>query len=240
MINTNRDRSLAVSNRGNSPLTVTALAFSGTGSTVFKLPGLTMPFTVAPGRTTNLTVTFTPTAAVSNQAKLTASVPGLTGGTNWIFVTGTGIPIARPLASPQTADRVAACSTTGGGALVVCVIDLTLPPDMPENGELAEVLLAGGQAQVAPMPLAAGGATVNIALTCCGADENRDGIPDAVAATLGDRLTEGAKLLTLHYVNGTITATTPFADALVVEGIPLPPDALPATWRLTPAGGRQE
>jgi hypothetical protein len=55
-----------------------------------------------------------------------------------------------------------------------------------------------------------------------------------VAAALGDRLQEGVKLLTIQYEHGTLMATTPYVDILVIEGIPLPLDALPATWRLTP------
>jgi hypothetical protein len=124
----------------------------------------------------------------------------------------------------------------GSGALVVRVVDLTLPPHVPANWELASVIVAGGKAQVLPTVLTADGTACTIALECYGTDANNDGIPDAVAAALGDRLKEGVKLLTIQYVDGAINATTPFADILVVEGIPMPLDALPASWQLVPVG----
>ena len=128
-------------------------------------------------------------------------------------------------------------TAAGSGALVVRVIDLTLPPERPADGELATVVVAGGKAQVWPAVLTADGETpYTITLECYGTDSDNDGIPDAVAAALGDRLTEGVKLLTIQYADGRITATTPFVDILVVEGIPMPLDTLPATWRLVPDG----
>ena len=57
-----------------------------------------------------------------------------------------------------------------------------------------------------------------------------------MAAALDERLKEGVKLLTIQYAGGAVHATTPFADILVVEGIPMPLDALPASWQLAPAG----
>jgi hypothetical protein len=99
----------------------------------------------------------------------------------------------------------------------------------------AAVVVAGGQAQLAQAVLAADGVVCTFVLECQGEDANHDGIPDAVAAALGDRLKEDVTLLTIQYENGTLTAKTPFVDILVVEGMPQPLDALPTTWRLVPA-----
>jgi hypothetical protein len=233
LLRTTNNLPLALANDGNSPLSVTALAF-GAGGTAFKLPGLKVPFTVAAGGSTNLTVTYTPTAVGTNRATLTATVTSMTSGsTNTLTATGIAFA-AMPLAVKATA--FAASIGAGSGALVVRVVGLTLPPHVPANWELASVIVAGGKAQVVPTVLAADGTACAIALECYGTDTNHDGIPDAVAAALGDRLKEGVKLLTIQYAEGTINATTPFADILVVEGIPMPLDALPASWQLVPAG----
>jgi len=231
--NTTSNLTVTVADNGNSPMTVTALAF-GTGGTMFKLPGLKVPFTVAAGGSTNLTVTYTPTAVGTNRATLTATVTSMTAGsTNTITATGSAFA-AMPLTIKATA--FAASVGAGSGALVVRVVELTLPPHVPATWELASVVVAGGKAQVVPTLLAADGTVCTLALECYGTDANHDGIPDAMAAVLGERLTEGMKLLTIQYADGTITAITPFADILVVEGIPMPLDALPATWQLAPAG----
>jgi hypothetical protein len=233
LTNTTSNLILTVADNGNSPMVVTALKF-GTGVTVFKLPGLKVPFTVAAGRSTNLTVSFTPTTTATNQATLTATVTSMTtGSTNTSTATGSGTRVVPGIAGPKAVSLMA---PVGNGALVVRVVDLTLPPHVPANWELASVIVAGGKAQVLPTVLTADGTACTIALECYGTDANNDGIPDAVAAALGDRLKEGVKLLTIQYVDGTINATTPFADLLVVEGIPMPLDALPATWQLAPAG----
>jgi hypothetical protein len=156
-----------------------------------------------------------------------------TGSVNTITATGIGIRTLSEIAGPKATSFA---TLVGSGALVVRVIDLTIPPQGAENWELASVVVTGGKAQVVPTVLAADGTSCTLALECYGTDANHDGISDAVAAALGDRLKEGVKLLTIQYADGTINATTPFADILVVEGIPLPLDALPATWQLVPAG----
>jgi len=83
---------LTVADNGNSPMIVTALKFSGTGYAQFTLPGLKVPFTVAAGGSTNLTAAFTPTAATTNRATLTATVTSMTtGSTNTLTETGIGV-----------------------------------------------------------------------------------------------------------------------------------------------------
>jgi len=233
LLHTTNSLPFAIANTGNSPLSVTALAFSGTGSTAFKVVGYKVPFSAAAGGSTNLFATFTPMAAGTNRVILTATVTGMTtGSTNTLAAVGIGTKTLPTIATPKTATFVAGI---GGGALVVRVLDLTPPPQAPANGELATVGIAGGKVQVAPTVLTpAGEAPFIITLDCYGVDSDQDGIPNAVAAVLGDRLKEGVKLLTIQYTDGTITATTPFVDILVVEGVPMPLDALPATWRLTP------
>ena len=250
VIGTTNNMMLNIANNGNSPMTVTALAF-GSGVTVFKLPGLKVPFSVAVGGSTNLTVTYVPTAVKTNQATLTATVTGITAGsTNTITATGIGamtLPlVAGSKASPLTAllggklpvlndsTVVSLVHQVGSGALVVRLINQSVPPHGADNVEMAAVVVTGGKAQVVPLFVSTNGTPCTLALECYGTDANNDGIPDAVAAALGNRLKEGVTLMTIQYTGSTINATTPFADILVVEGIPVPLDALPATWQLVP------
>jgi hypothetical protein len=89
---TTSNLTLTVADNGNSPMIVTALKFSGTGYAQFTLPGLKVPFTVAAGGSTNLTAAFTPTAATTNRATLTATVTSMTtGSTNTLTATGIGV-----------------------------------------------------------------------------------------------------------------------------------------------------
>ena len=84
--------------------------------------------------------------------------------------------------------------------------------------------------------MAADGAVCTFVLECQGEDANLDGIPDAMAAALGDRLQEGVKLLTIQYTDASLTATTPYVDILVIDGAPVTPSDLPAVWQLMPVG----
>ena len=94
---------LTITDAGNTPVTVTALAFSGAGSSAFKLPGVKVPFTVAAGGATNLTVTYAPIALGTNRATLTATVTSMTaaGSTNTLAASGSGV-FARPTVAAQS------------------------------------------------------------------------------------------------------------------------------------------
>jgi hypothetical protein len=118
-----------------------------------------------------------------------------------------------------------------GPALVVRVVDLgvsALLAGVPED--LAEVRVSGGKVQLVTLwPEGEG----TLALECQGADLDADGVPDAIAAALGEVKLEDVLLLTIRRMDGTLLSVTPFVDLLKVEGAPQM--ALPATWRLVPA-----
>jgi hypothetical protein len=218
-------QTVAVTNLGPNAVKVTSIAVPA-GYTAAPTA-----FTLASNGMTNVTVVFKPTV-VGVKTGTVRLVSNAEPGATTIAVTGAGIA-----GIPEAALKATAfAASAGSGALVVRVVDLTLPPHVPANWELASVVVAGGKAQVVPALLAADGTICTIALECYGTDANHDGIPDAMAAVLGERLKEGVKLLTIQYADGAINATTPFADLLVVEGIPMPLDALPAIWQLVPAG----
>ncbi|HLJ16400.1 MAG TPA: choice-of-anchor D domain-containing protein, partial [Bryobacteraceae bacterium] len=77
-----------VSNSGNAPLTVNSLSLS---NPLFTVPGLTAPFTLAPGAQQVLTIQFAPTAAGSQIATLTIASNDPVKPSVTISLTGTGV-----------------------------------------------------------------------------------------------------------------------------------------------------
>jgi len=60
-------QAVTLTNAGGAPLNITQLAGPGTG---FSLTGLALPLTLAPGKSTAFTVSFTPTSGASSSSSL--------------------------------------------------------------------------------------------------------------------------------------------------------------------------
>jgi hypothetical protein len=123
-------------------------------------------------------------------------------------------------------------AASGDRALVVRLVEIDLPVDLPDGTEIAVVSLAGGRVTATPALWAIAGASrCTLLVEEHGADANGNGLPDALDAALGSRPLEDVPLLTILYVSGQLVATTPYGDLFDVEGAPAPPGSVPATWQ---------
>jgi hypothetical protein len=151
-------------------------------------------------------------------------------------LTLSGSAVAPPLRSPaarSAGDVVAGGDGVAGGDAALVVRVLELAPDAGVSDaeeEMAAVVVTGGRVEIMPLWQVGGG---TLTLESRGADGDADGLPDAIAAALGDLWNqEGVHLLTIRRMDGSIMATTPFMELLDVEGGPVRPANLPAEWRL--------
>jgi hypothetical protein len=121
-------------------------------------------------------------------------------------------------------------------ALLVRVLDVSLPANTPDGAEIAEVTFSGGTVQAtATIPASLGTSSCSILVEGRGLDANGDGMPDVIATALGGRVPEGARLLTIRYTDGGLIAATPFARLLsVAGGGPVPPGSGISAWQLVP------
>ena len=97
-VGTSSSQSVQLKNGGTQSVTISSATQSGTG---FAMSGLTTPFTLAPGGTSNLTLKFAPAATGTDSGTLTlknsAGVTALTLG-----MSGTGIASTRTLSASTT------------------------------------------------------------------------------------------------------------------------------------------
>jgi hypothetical protein len=83
-------QSIILSSTGNTAVTISSAAISGSGFTV---SGATFPLTLNPNQTASLTVQFDPTAAGAATGTLTLTSNSSTGTTTTVSVSGTGVPV---------------------------------------------------------------------------------------------------------------------------------------------------
>jgi hypothetical protein len=80
---------LTLSSTGTGPVTISALALSGTG---FSLSGATFPTTLSPGQSLALTIQFAPSSVGAVTGQLTITSNSSTGSSTVINLTGAGAP----------------------------------------------------------------------------------------------------------------------------------------------------
>lgn len=79
-----------VSNPGNVPITVSGYSISGTNASEFSVSNTGLPYTLAPGASHDVTITYTPGAVAASNATLTVQSDA-TQGTSTVSVMGRGV-----------------------------------------------------------------------------------------------------------------------------------------------------
>ena len=93
-VNTPVTQPVTLASTGTQPVTINAVALTGTG---FTLSGAAFPLTLAPSQTATLSVQFRPTTAGPAAGQVTVTSNSITGSTTVINLSGTGG--ARPLSA---------------------------------------------------------------------------------------------------------------------------------------------
>ncbi|MGB7264210.1 MAG: choice-of-anchor D domain-containing protein [Terracidiphilus sp.] len=93
-VNSTITQSLTLTSTGNSAVTVSAAALTGTG---FTISGGSVPVTLVPGQTTTLSVQFDPVAAGAVSGQLTLISDSSTGSSTLVTLSGTGVPVLSSL-----------------------------------------------------------------------------------------------------------------------------------------------
>src|SRR5581483_7069778 len=138
---TSSPRSLTVTNTGTGSLVISNLTVTGTHSADFVVVPLTLPITVAPGSSANVTLTFTPGATGARLATLVLT-HNAGAGTTSIPVGGTGI-LAGPAVNVLPAAVVFGnqqVNTTSGA------LTLTLENPGTENLLVSRLSIGGANA----------------------------------------------------------------------------------------------
>jgi hypothetical protein len=162
-------QTVTLSNAGGANLNITQLAGPGTG---FSLSGLTLPFTLAPGKSTAFTLSFTPTSGASSAGSLMLVSNAPTSPTA-IPLSGTGSAQVLQLTPSTTSlsfgsQALNASSTqsvtltnTGNATVSISQVNVT-GSGFTLNGSAPIVTLSAGQAasfSVTFTPTVAGNAT---------------------------------------------------------------------------------
>lgn len=165
--------SVTLTNTGGTSVTISQAQVSGTG---FSLSGISTPITLSSGQSTNLSVTFAPTAsgAGSGSVNITsnASNPALT-----IPLSGTGVSAGQLTANPSSAafvnvtvgNQLSASETvTNTGGTSVTISQASASTGFSLSGITTPTTLAGGKSTTFTIiftPQSSGAATGNVTLT---------------------------------------------------------------------------
>ena len=145
-------QTITLSNPGSANLNVTQSAGPGTG---FGLTGLAMPLTLAPGKSTSFTVSFTPTSGTSSSSSLTL-VSNAPNSPTTIPLSGTGLAPVLQLTPSTTslsfgsqalnasATQSVTLTNTGNAAVSISQVNVT-GTGFTLNGSAPLVTLSAGQ-----------------------------------------------------------------------------------------------
>ena len=162
-------QAVTLTNAGGAPLNITQLAGPGTG---FSLTGLALPLTLAPGKSTAFTVSFTPTSGASSSSSLMLVSNAPTSPTT-IPLSGTGSAQVLQLTPSTTAlsfgnqtlnasaTQSVTLTNTGNSAVSISQVNVA-GTGFSLNGSAPLVTLSAGQAasfSVTFTPTVAGNAT---------------------------------------------------------------------------------
>lgn len=172
-VGTPATQTVTLSNASTGSVTVSAI--NKTGAAAFSFSGPALPFTLAPGATTSLTVSFTPTAigAVTGSLSIVSSDPSSPTVVN---MSGTGIQSGAVLSvnslsfgnqrvGTTSATRAVTISNTGNATLNIS--SLTVSPQYSVTGLTAPATLSAGGSltftvRFAPTAMGAAPGTVTI------------------------------------------------------------------------------
>jgi len=162
-------QAVTLTNAGGAPLNITQLAGPGTG---FSLTGLALPLTLAPGKSTAFTVSFTPTSGASSSSSLMLMSNAPTSPTT-IPLSGAGSAQVLQLTPSTTAlsfgnqtlnasaTQSVTLTNTGNSAVSISQVNVA-GTGFSLNGSAPVVTLSAGQAasfSVTFTPTVAGNAT---------------------------------------------------------------------------------
>ena len=146
-------QAVTLTNAGGAPLNITQLAGPGTG---FSLTGLALPLTLAPGKSTAFTVSFTPTSGASSSSSLMLMSNAPTSPTT-IPLSGAGSAQVLQLTPSTTAlsfgnqtlnasaTQSVTLTNTGNAAVSISQVNVA-GSGFTLNGSAALVTLSAGQA----------------------------------------------------------------------------------------------
>jgi len=146
-------QTFTVTNTGSKPLTITRIAVTGTGYTI---TGITLPLSVAAGKSTAIVARFAPTTAgaltgnisiSANTNPSVTSIPlsgtGTTGGVPVISVQPTGIAYGG-VGVGQNVGQLMWITNVGSGTLTISNIS-AVGPGFSVTGNTSPIALAAGQ-----------------------------------------------------------------------------------------------
>jgi Cep192 domain 4/Abnormal spindle-like microcephaly-assoc'd, ASPM-SPD-2-Hydin/HYDIN/CFA65/VesB-like, Ig-like domain len=167
-------QAVTLTNAGGAPLNITQLAGPGTG---FSLTGLALPLTLAPGKSTAFTVSFTPTSGASSSSSLMLVSNAPTSPTT-IPLSGAGSAQVLQLTPSTTAlsfgnqtlnasaTQSVTLTNTGNSAVSISQVNVA-GTGFSLNGSAPLVTLSAGQAasfSVTFTPTVAGNATGSVSV----------------------------------------------------------------------------
>ncbi len=135
LVSTGGQKTVTISNPGTADLVISNLAISGGNAAEFVLSAAARPITIAPGSSTTLNVTFTPTVTGNSSATLTVT-DNAADSTQTVVLSGTGVApgidvspatvaFGNQLISTASAANTITVKNTGTANLVVSAISLT-------------------------------------------------------------------------------------------------------------------
>ena len=106
LVGSSQTQAVSITNAGSSNLSVSKVSVSGTG---YAVSGLTLPYTLSPGQSVNVNVTFTPSATGmdTGSVAVSASMPSAKGSKKW-KASSTIIVATETLSGAGTIGQIAA------------------------------------------------------------------------------------------------------------------------------------
>jgi hypothetical protein len=241
-------QTVTLTNAGGAPLNITQLAGPGTG---FSLTGLALPLTLAPGKSTAFTVSFTPTSGASSSSSLMLMSNAPTSPTT-IPLSGTGSAQVLQLTPSTTAlsfgnqtlnasaTQSVTLTNTGNSAVSISQVNVA-GSGFTLNGSAPLVTLSAGQAasfSVTFTPTVAGNATgsasvvstaanspLSISLSGLGVQPQISVVPGAVSfgtVTVGQTNSQTITLSNPGTANLTVTQSAGPGTGFGLTGLALP------------------
>jgi hypothetical protein len=241
-------QTVTLTNAGGAPLNITQLAGPGTG---FSLTGLALPLTLAPGKSTAFTVSFTPTSGASSSSSLMLVSNAPTSPTT-IPLSGAGSAQVLQLTPSTTAlsfgnqtlnasaTQSVTLTNTGNSAVSISQVNVA-GTGFSLNGSAPVVTLSAGQAasfSVTFTPTVAGNATgsasvistaanspLSISLAGVGVQPQISVVPSSVSfgtVTVGQTNSQTITLSNPGTANLTVTQSAGPATGFGLTGLALP------------------
>ena len=230
-------KSAVLSNTGNSSLTISQAAVSGTG---FSLSGLSMPLTLAPGQAVSVTTTFAPqsSGSTSGSLSLTYSIQRtklhgkgfpFSNNTATTSLSGTGTTPGQLTANPSSLNfanvqvgssqtQSATLTNSGGSSLTVSQDTLT-GSSFSLSGLTLPLTLGAGQSvtfSVVFAPQSAGTFSGNVALTSDGSNPTMNLPLSGIGVTQG---TLTSNPTSLAFGNVQVGNNTSLSETLTNTGV---------------------